>query len=420
MVCSNCGTSVDDSLEFCPNCSVRNDNYKNPFIFSNTDIGNIASSDSFATASADSTQIGDAPKTDENASIEDTETSKSEEGNSSNMDSTESNLNNESNSNNSTLPPIENISTSSSEVFKSEESSPNLSNNNIPSGSGEVFRSEDAPVEKTKLSKKNKFLIIGGVVVLVIILFLLFILNTIFAKSPEYVVAQMLKSEASIKSSHIKYNLNINGSYKYANSKYSTTFSLQGSLNIQNGSGGVVKYDGINSVLGSIKSPYSGVNFNIDVSSRSEYYKNKVYFEFTKFQPQLFSSLLKLHLNSWEETSIQKQQAKKLLNFKLPNLKNVKVTEIGNTTINSVPVTEYSVLLNSKMIKNALPSELTAGGFKLNKNIKLYLWINTSTYYLYKLAVSTNTNGENINFNMNFSNINKLFNILIPSSYTKY
>jgi RNA polymerase subunit RPABC4/transcription elongation factor Spt4 len=410
MVCSSCGTNIDDSLEYCPNCSIRNENYKNPFISSNSDIGNIASSDSFSSTSIDSTLTEEIKNIDENNSLDP------------NIDNTKPNLENQANISENTLPPI-NISTPSSEVFKMEDSnthSLNDTNNISQSSDGKLPKSEEISVDKKKLSKKNKILIIGGVVILVIIVFSLFLLNTLFAKSPQYIILQMLQKESSLKESHIKYNLNVDGNYKYSNSSYSTIFNLQGSLNIQNGSSGIVKYDGINSVLGSIKSPYLGANFNIDLSIISEYYKNKEYFEFTKFQPQLYASLLKLHLNSWEEINVQRNQVNNTLDYKLPNLKNIKIKEIKNTTINNIPVTEYSVLLDRNLIKSSLSGILKTYLVNLNKSVNLYLWINTTNYYLYKLAFSTSIKGENINFNVVFSNINKPFNITVPTSYSHY
>ncbi len=410
MVCSSCGTNIDDSLEYCPNCSIRNENYKNPFISSNSDIGNIASSDSFSSTSIDSTRTEEIKNIDENNSLDP------------NIDNTKPNLDNQANISENTLPPI-NISTPSSEVFKMEDNnthSLNDTNNITQSSDGKLPKSEEISVDKKELSKKNKILIIGGVVILVIIVFSLFLLNTLFAKSPQYVILQMLQKESSLKESHIKYNLNVDGNYKYSNSSYSTIFNLQGSLNIQNGSSGIVKYDGINSVLGSIKSPYLGANFNIDLSIISEYYKNKEYFEFTKFQPQLYASLLKLHLNSWEEINVQRNQVNNTLDYKLPNLKNIKIKEIKNTTINNIPVTEYSVLLDRNLIKSSLSGILKTYLVNLNKSVNLYLWINTTNYYLYKLAFSTSIKGENINFNVVFSNINKPFNITVPTSYSHY
>ena len=94
MICSNCGANIDDGLEFCPNCSVRNENYKNPFISSNSDIGNVSSNDSFSTTSNDHIQGEEVSISDEsndpNSNADDTDAVKRDDDGSIGIDNTES------------------------------------------------------------------------------------------------------------------------------------------------------------------------------------------------------------------------------------------------------------------------------------------------------------------------------------------
>ena len=412
MICSSCGTNVDDSLEFCPNCSVRNENYKNPFISSNSDIGNISSNDSFSTTSNDHIQGEEASVSDEsndsNSNADDTDTVKHDEDGSIDIDNTESNTHD------NTLPPIENISTPSGEVFKTEESNNIPPVNDIPSGLGEVSGSTDVSVDKKILSKKNTILIIGGVVILVIVLFLLFILNIIFAKSPEYVLAQMLKQESSLKYERVTYDLKLNTVRNKA-----VSINVNGVGNIEDLKGKIVKYNGIDFVTGNINTGYS-LSFNIGINSESIYSNNNFYFRVTKVNPQTLSSLFGLKLNSWAYYTFPQPSIKSYLNFSniKNNMKNIKIKVIGNSVIDNIPVTEYSLIFNNKLLKS--------GSIRILKNVplsndsKLNLWIDTSNYDLYKIVLSTVADNYNLSSSMNFSNINQPFSVSVPSSYTKY
>ncbi len=397
MVCSNCGTNIDDSLEFCPGCSIRNENYKNPFIPSNPNIENTLI-DPFSTTSNYPNKTEEASILDKSnepsSNTDNTETVKHDEGSPIGINNTEPSTYD------NTLPPIENIPTPSSEIFKTEESNIIPPVNDISSSSGEVFLSSDVPVDKKKLSKKNRILIIGGAIILVIVLSSLFILNIIFAKSPKYVLTQMLKQESSLEYARITYNLKINTVKTKAG-----FININGAGNIEDLKGKLVKYSGITSIADNVNTIYF-MDFNADIESI--YSNNNIYVRVTKINPQSISSLLGVKLNSWESYTVSQPSIKFYLNFlNIKNLKNIKV--IGNSVINNVPVTEYSFIVSNKQFTG-----------KLNSNTKLNLWIDTSNYNLYKITVSTSVDNYNSFLSMSFSNINQPFSVSIPSSYTKY
>jgi hypothetical protein len=266
----------------------------------------------------------------------------------------------------------------------------------------EAFSTIPAEENNTKTNKKKSMIVSTIVIILLLLIaiILTFLLN--LNKSPDYVVAQMIKKESGLNESGFQSKINFIYKPYFINATLNANGNI-GSLN-----------NNINKFSSQIYLSGTILGNPVNLNSKVRIYKGEEYYKIYGTKSQLFRQIN----NQWIKTPFApiKNTNTYEYNKNIKNLssilKNSSIKEIGSTYINNVYTNEYSISINKKYLNSPSLKKFLGS---IN-NYTVDLWISPSNYYLYKVYLKAGTKEGSLSITLILDQFNQNFKVTIPKN----